>query len=217
VMLEPVLGESGVYPATPEYLAGVRRRCDERGAVLILDEVQTGLGRTGALFAYQHYGIEPDILTLSKALGGGAPIGAMLAKEAVASAFQRGDHATTFGGSALVAAAAYAAVSTIIDEDLPARAAAIGAHLRDGLAALRARHALVTDFRVMGCMAAVDLGAPVAAEVKRRAQDAGLLLLTVGDGMLRLLPALICTPAQVDDALAMLTQILEAMPAAAPA
>lgn len=210
VILEPVQGESGVYPATPAYLQGVRALCDARGAVLILDEVQTGLGRTGKLFAYEHYGIEPDILTLSKAIGGGMPFGAMLAKEAVASAFQPGDHATTFGGSPLSAAAALAAVSAIIEDHLPEQAATIGTQLRDRLTALQAQQPLVTGSRVCGCMAAVDLAAPIAAAVKADAQERGLLILTVGDNMLRLLPALICTPAQVDEAIAIVAQAIAA-------
>lgn len=210
VILEPVQGESGVYPATREYLQGVRQLCDERGAVLILDEVQTGLGRTGKLFAYQHYGIEPDIITLSKALGGGMPIGAMLAKEHVAAAFQRGDHATTFGGTAIAAAAGYAAVSTIIDEDLPARAAEIGAYLSEKIIALQAAQPLVAGYRCLGCMCAVDLTAPVATQVQAHARDAGLLMLTVGDNMLRLLPALIATREQVDAALEIIAHSLEA-------
>jgi predicted acetylornithine/succinylornithine family transaminase len=214
VMLEPVLGESGVYPATPEYLCGVRRLCNERGALLILDEVQTGLGRTGKLFAYEHYGIEPDIITLSKTLGGGVPIGAMLAKPQVATAFVRGDHASTFGGTAIAAAAAHAALSVILDEHLPERAAALGAVITDTLASLQAQQPLIAGYRVMGCMAAVDLAEPVAAVIKDRAQQAGLLILTVGDAMLRLLPALICTPEQVKEAFAILTQVMDELPCA---
>jgi len=195
-------------------MAGVRRLCDERGAVLILDEVQTGLGRTGKLFAYEHFGIEPDIITLSKALGGGMPIGAMLAKESVASAFQPGDHGTTFGGTAIAAAAAYAAVSAIIEENLSAKAAENGAYLQEKLAELQAKHPLVTGARVLGCMAAVDLGEPIAAQVKLAAQERGLLILTVGDSMLRLLPALICERAQIDDAMQIIAEALNSVPVA---
>jgi acetylornithine/succinyldiaminopimelate/putrescine aminotransferase len=209
VMLEPVMGESGVYAATPEYLAGVRRLCDERDVLLMLDEVQTGLGRTGKLFAYEHFGIEPDVLALSKALGGGMPIGALLAKEHVAI-FERGDHGTTFGGTAIAAAAALAAVTAILEEELPANAARIGAQLSTRFAELKAGNNLVSDFRVCGCMAAIDLAAPVAAQVRVMAQDLGLLILTVGDSMLRLLPALICTPEQADDAVQIISKALEA-------
>jgi len=209
VILEPVQGESGVYPATPEFMQGVRKLCDERGAVLIIDEVQTGLGRSGKLFAFEHFGIEPDILTLSKALGGGVPIGVMLAKEQVAAVFQFGDHGTTFGGSALTAAAAYAAVSAILDERLAENAAKIGNYLQEKLTALQATHPVVTGFRVMGCLAGVDLAAPIAGEVKSRAQDSGLLILTVGNNMLRLLPALICGTEEVDAACAIIADALE--------
>lgn len=209
VMLEPVQGESGVYPATPEFMCGVRRLCDERGALLILDEVQTGLGRTGKLFAYEHYGITPDILTLSKALGGGMPIGAMLAKAPVASAFEYGDHGTTFGGSPLTAAAAYAAVTAIVEEQLADNAARVGNYLKEKLTKLQAENPIVTGFRVMGCLAGVDLATPIAADVKNLAQSKGLLILTVGNNMLRLLPALICQPAQVDEALDIITSALE--------
>jgi predicted acetylornithine/succinylornithine family transaminase len=211
VMLEPVQGESGVYPATPEYLQAARRMCDERGVLLILDEVQTGFGRTGKLFAYEHYGITPDILTLSKALGGGVPIGAMLAREAVATAFVPGDHGSTFGGTALAAAAALAAVSALLDEGLADRAASTGEYLAARLSALQQQHELITDFRVIGCMAAVDLAAPIAAEVKTYAQEHGVLFITVGDRMLRLLPALICTPAQVDETIWVIEQALDAV------
>ncbi len=217
VLLEPVQGESGVYPATPEYLRGLRDLCDARGALLILDEVQTGLGRTGTLFAYEQYGIAPDIITLSKALGGGMPIGAMLAKSDVAAAFARGDHASTFGGTAIAAAAGFAAVSTIIEENLPAHAAEVGAYLVARLAALRATSPLVGEIRGRGCMVAVDLTEPVAGFVRNTVQEQGLLILTVGESMLRLLPALICTTADVDVAVEAIAQALTAAPHAARA
>ena len=136
VMLEPVLGEAGVFPAAPGYLEGVRRLCDEAGAALILDEIQTGLGRTGKMFAYEHYGIVPDIVTLAKALGGGVPIGAMLAREPVASAFHPGDHMSTYSGSALPAAAAVAAVRAIIEERLVENARRVGDYLANRLRTL---------------------------------------------------------------------------------
>lgn len=208
VLLEPVLGESGVYPATPEYLAGVRRLCDERGALLILDEVQTGLGRTGKLFAFQHYGIEPDVLTLSKALGGGVPIGAMLAKAQVAPALTYGDHGTTFGGSPIAAAAALAALSAILEEGLVENAARIGAVLHEEFTALQATTPLVTGVRACGCMVGVDLAEPIAAAVKQQAQELGLLILTVGDRLLRLLPALICTPDEARTAVRIIAQAI---------
>ncbi len=210
VILEPVQGESGVYPATQEYMAGVCRLCDERGAALILDEVQTGVGRTGKFFAFEHYGIVPDIVTLSKAIGGGMPFGAMLAKEPVASAFQPGDHATTFGGTPIAAAAALAAVTAVIEEKMPENAAKIGVLLAKRAAELQARNPLVADFRVCGCMMAIDLAMPIAAAVKDNAQANGLLILTVGATMLRLLPALICTPEQVEEAFAIIEKALEA-------
>lgn len=206
VMLEPVQGESGGYPATPAYLQGVRRLCDDADALLIMDEVQTGLGRTGKLFAYDHAGITPDIVTIAKALGGGVPIGAMLATEEVAHAFAPGDHATTFGGSALVAAAAYAAVSTIINEDLPAHAAEIGEYLAARCTELQAAHPVVTGHRVVGCMAAVDLAEPIAIAVKAYALEQGVIIQTVGSRMIRLLPALICEYAHVDQ----LVEVLDA-------
>src|SRR5207245_1350229 len=125
--------EGGVNLAAPEYLAAARRLCDERGLLLILDEVQTGLGRTGRWFGFQHDGVAPDVVTLAKALGNGVPIGACWARHEVADAFRPGDHATTFGGQPLAAAAARATLSVMIEEDVPGRAAAAGARLRKGL------------------------------------------------------------------------------------
>ncbi|MDH4179353.1 MAG: acetylornithine transaminase [Armatimonadota bacterium] len=208
VMLEPILGESGVYPATPEYLTAARDLCNSHGAVLIFDEVQTGVGRTGKMLACQHYDIEPDIITLAKGLGAGIPIGAMLAREPVASSFEPGDHASTFGGSPLPAAAALAVLDAIEEEDLLDNAARVGRRLAEGLHALQQKTPLVEAIRAHGMMLAVDLTEPVAADVKAECVARGLLVITVGDNMLRLLPPLILSEEEADRGLKTLGDVL---------
>ena len=208
IMLEPVLGESGVYPATKEYLAAARELCDANGALLMLDEVQTGLGRTGRMFAYEHFGIEPDVITLAKGLGAGVPIGAMLAREPAASAFEPGDHASTFGGSALPAAAALAVLDVMEEERVLENVVRVGARLAEGLRAMQKETALIAEIRAWGMMIGVDLSRPVAAAVKDRCVARGLLVITVGDRMLRLLPPLILTEAEADRGLAILREVL---------
>jgi acetylornithine/N-succinyldiaminopimelate aminotransferase len=211
VLLEPVLGESGVYPATEEFLNTARERCDAVGAALILDEVQTGVGRTGRMFAYEHYGLMPDVITLAKGLAGGIPIGAMIAREPVAGAFVPGDHASTFGGSALPAAAALAVLDVIEEEGLLARADALGRRLVAGLEALREKHALITEIRGRGLMVAVDLVEPVAGRVRSECAARGLFVITVGDSMLRLLPPLVLTDEQADRGLHLLGEAIGTM------
>jgi predicted acetylornithine/succinylornithine family transaminase len=208
VLLEPILGESGVYPATPEFLKAARDLCDRNGAALMLDEVQTGLGRTGKMFAYQHYDVEPDVITLAKALGGGVPIGAIIAREPVASAFEPGDHASTFGGGPLPAAAALAALEVIEDEGLVENAAQVGEHLAQGLRAVQEKTSLVTGIRARGLMIAVDLAAPVAGRVKQECTARGLLINTVGDQMLRLIPPLVLSVEQAESGLGILGEVL---------
>ena len=208
ILLEPVLGESGVYLATPEYLGAARELCDKHGAALMLDEVQTGLGRTGRMFAYQHYDTQPDVITLAKALGGGLPIGAMIAREPVASAFAPGDHASTFGGSALPAAAALAALDVIEQEKLPENAARLGKRIATGLGAMRARGLPIAEVREHGLMIAVDLSQPRAALVKEECAARGLLINTVGEQMLRLLPPLVLTEQEADRGLELLEAAL---------
>jgi predicted acetylornithine/succinylornithine family transaminase len=208
IMLEPILGESGVYPATPEYLSAARELCDADGALLVFDEVQTGLGRTGRMFAYEHFGVVPDVLTLAKGLGAGVPIGAMLAREPAASAFEPGDHASTFGGSALPAAAALAVLEVMEEERVLENAARIGARLAEGLRAIQQKTALIAEIRAWGMMIGVDLARPVAATVKERCIARGLLIITVGDRMLRLLPPLILTEAEANRGLAILGEVL---------
>jgi len=208
VMLEPILGESGIYPATPEYLTAARDLCNSHRAVLIFDEVQTGVGRTGKMLACQHYDVEPDIITLAKGLGAGIPIGAMLAREPVASSFEPGDHASTFGGSPLPAAAALAVLEAIEEENLLDNAARVGRRLAEGLHALRQKTPLVEAIRAHGMMLAVDLTEPVAAEVKAECVARGLLVITVGDNMLRLLPPLILSEEEADRGLQILGKVL---------
>jgi predicted acetylornithine/succinylornithine family transaminase len=211
VLLEPVLGESGVYPASPEYLSAARELCNTHGATLILDEIQTGLGRTGKMFAYQHYDVEPDVITLAKGLGGGVPIGAMLAREPTASAFEPGDHASTFGGSPLPAAAALATLEALEEEGLAENATRVGERLAQGLAAMQEKVGLVEEIRARGLMIGVDLARPVAGEVKQGCVERGLLVNTVGDQMLRLLPPLVLTREQAEKGLEVLGGVLAAV------
>ncbi len=208
VMMEPVLGESGAYPATPEFMTACRDLCDRHGALLILDEVQTGLGRTGKLFAYEHYDVRPDIITLAKALGSGMPIWAMLATDEASQAFGPTDHASSFGGGALAAAAALAGVRTIIEQGIADNAAQVGAHLLAGLRKLAAKHAVVTAVRGLGMMLAADLARPIAAQVRAGCVRRKVLIQQVGDSMLRFIPPLILTAQQADDGLAVLHEAL---------
>lgn len=214
IMLEPVQGEGGVRFATPAYLQAARRLCDEHGLTLIFDEVQTGLGRTGRLFAYEHYGVEPDIMTLAKGLGGGVPIGAMLAKDTVADAFQPGDHGSTFGGNFLACAAALAVVTTIEREGLVAHADDAGAYLVEQLSALARRHPVISEVRGRGLMVAVEL-AVEAAPVVDACRERGLLINAVKPTTLRLVPPLIVTRAEIDQAVQILRQALAVEPSPA--
>ncbi|HVM07146.1 MAG TPA: acetylornithine transaminase [Acidimicrobiales bacterium] len=207
VMLEPVQGEGGVNPATAEYFQGVRRICDERGLLLIVDEVQTGLGRTGRWFGFQHFGVVPDVVAMAKALGNGMPIGACWARAEVADAFQPGDHATTYGGQPLAASAARAVLSTMKEIDAPARARAAGERLTKALEATTG----VTAVRGLGLLLAAELDRPVAKAAAAAALDAGLVVNAVTDSALRLAPPLTVSETEIDDAVAILGKVLEAV------
>ncbi|MBI3781414.1 MAG: aminotransferase class III-fold pyridoxal phosphate-dependent enzyme, partial [candidate division NC10 bacterium] len=211
VLVEPIQGEGGVRVPDDNYLPGLRQLCTEREVLLMLDEVQTGMGRTGRLFAYEHWGIEPDIMTLAKGLGGGLPIGAMLAKEAVAQAFVPGSHASTFGGSPFVTAVAGAVLTAILDERLPERAAKIGAYCLTRLQELPRRHPLVKESRGKGLILALELTVSAKPIVDLCLQR-GLLILTAGDQILRLVPPLIIGEAEVDEALNILDRVLGEQP-----
>ena len=201
VLLEPVLGEGGVHAATPEYFQGVRRICDERGVLMIVDEVQTGLGRTGRWFGFQHFGVRPDVVTMAKALGNGVPIGACWADADVAAAFVPGDHATTFGGQPLATAAARAVLGVMEAEDVPGRAEAAGARLRKGLEAL----AGVDAVRGLGLLLAAELRAD-AKTATARALAAGLVVNAVSEHAVRLAPPLLVSDEEIDEALGILDE-----------
>jgi acetylornithine/N-succinyldiaminopimelate aminotransferase len=198
VMLEPVMGEIGVIPATSGFLEGVRRWCDENDLLLILDEVQTGLGRTGRWFAHQHHGITPDVMTLAKGLGGGVPIGACLAAPR-ADVFEPGDHGSTFGGNPLACAAALAVLHVIERDALVGHAAEMGEMLHGVLQGLGGK-----DARGLGLMRAVEFAEPKAKLFQQACLDAGLVVNAVDDHTVRLVPPLILTPAEIDRAQAVM-------------
>ncbi|MBI4298478.1 MAG: aspartate aminotransferase family protein [Chloroflexi bacterium] len=200
VMLEVIQGEGGVNLPSPGYVKQVRRWCDEEGLLLILDEVQTGLGRLGSLFGYQLFDAEPDIMTLAKALGGGVPIGALLAKEK-ASVFAPGDHGSTFGGNALTCAAAYASTKFIIDHDIPAHARQMGDYLKGKLKTMQSNHEFIRDVRGMGLLIAVEFNSDMAASVVSFCNEGGLLLNPVRPNAIRIMPPLIVSPEDIDKAL----------------
>jgi predicted acetylornithine/succinylornithine family transaminase len=205
VLLEPVQGEGGVNPATLEYFQGVRRLCDERGILFMVDEVQTGLGRTGRWFGHQHFGVMPDVVTMAKALGNGVPIGACWAKADVAAAFEPGDHATTFGGQPLATAAARAVLGEMQRLDVPTLAEKAGARLTAALEALPG----VVGVRGLGLLVAAQLADGLDARViAAAALDRGLVLNAVTPTALRLAPALTVSDDEIDQAVAILGEVL---------
>ncbi|MFJ7266397.1 acetylornithine transaminase [Streptomyces sp. NPDC099050] len=209
VVLEPLQGEAGVVPAPPGYLRAAREITRATGTLLVLDEVQTGIGRTGHWFAHQaEPGAGPDVITLAKGLGGGLPIGATVAFGAAAALLTPGQHGSTFGGNPVACAAGLAVLETIEKEGLLARAQRVGERLRLGIEALE--HPLVREVRGAGLLLGIALAEPVAARVQRAAQDAGFLVNAAGAGVVRLAPALTLPQERADALLAALPAILEA-------
>ena len=200
VMLEPVQGESGVYPCDQDYLNRVKQLCTQKKLLLIFDEVQTGIGRTGKLFGYQKYDVEPDIFTLAKALGGGIPIGAVCAKENVAQAFTPGEHGSTFGGNPLACTAGLAVMKIMKDEKLPENAAKIGEYIKSELELLASTtYPVISEIRAAGLMIGIELNIPIAPIVKTKMFEKKYLIANVGDNILRILPPLIITQANADE------------------
>lgn len=206
VMLEPIQGEGGVNMPSPGYFEAVRELCDRHGLLLIFDEVQVGMGRTGKLFAYEHFGVTPDIMTLAKALAGGAPIGTMLARDKFAAAFVPGTHGSTFGGNPLVCAAAIATVRTILEDGLLNRCEEIGEYLTGELEILGRKYPFVTEVRGVGLMIGMALSIP-AGDIVKKGHDRGLLLNVTHDTVLRFVPALVVTKQEINAMIAILDGI----------
>ena len=210
ILLEAVQGESGVHPASPEYLNGIRDWCDQNGMLLMFDEVQTGMGRTGSLWAYEKYGVEPDVFTLAKGLGGGVPIGAVLAKDH-ASCFVLSDHGSTFGGNPLACSAGVATMNTILGEGLAANAERMGNRLLDGLKSLKEKHSSIEQVRGFGLMAAADVTSGLAPTVVEIALQKGLILNATGPGTVRMVPAITISAEEIDQALSLLEDTMQSM------
>ena len=207
IMLEPVQGEGGVNLPHDDYLGQVRAWCDQKGILLILDEIQTGIGRMGTLFAYEQYGIEPDIMTLAKGLASGMPAGAILAKDN-ASVFTPGEHGSTFGGNPVTCAAAYATVKYIIDHDIAGNARKVGEYLMAGLKKLEQKHPIITNVRGRGLLIAIEFSQNIAADMLMSCLSRGLLVNKLKPNALRFVPPLTIGHQEVDEALGILDEAL---------
>ncbi len=210
VMLEPVQGEGGVNLPDDDYLRAVRAWCNQRGILLILDEIQTGIGRIGTLFGYEQYGIEPDIMTLAKGLGSGIPIGAIMAKDE-ASVFVPGNHGSTFGGNPVTCAAAYATVKYVIDHDIAGNAKRVGQYLTKGLENLKQKFQFITDVRGRGLLVAMEFSSDIAGVALTACLERGLLVNRVKPNALRFMPPLIIGKKEVDEALDILDKALSSV------
>jgi predicted acetylornithine/succinylornithine family transaminase len=206
VMLEPIQGESGVIVPDVDYLKKVREWCDSKGILLILDEIQTGIGRLGTLWGYQSFGIEPDIMTLAKGLAGGVPIGALLAKENC-SVFVPGDHGGTFCGNPLACAVGYATLKYIIDNDIPGSVKKVGQYLMEGLLGLKKKYPFITEVRGRGLLVAVEFNSEIAPTVLMACLENGLLVNKPKPNVIRLMPPLIINNKDVDRAIGILDKV----------
>ena len=198
ILIEPIQGEGGINVASQEFLKALRELCDREKILLILDEVQTGFGRTGKMFAYQNYCFYPDILVVAKSLGGGMPIGAIISTDEISSVFTPGSHGSTFGGNAASCAAGCAVIDYLLKNDLPGRAEALGKYLMSKLLELKKKHNIIKDVRGMGLMIGVELTKPVAEGIVKNALADRLVLNKVSDSILRFLPTLVITRKNID-------------------
>jgi predicted acetylornithine/succinylornithine family transaminase len=207
VMLEPVQGEGGVNIPDDDYLTQIRQWCDDKGILLILDEIQTGMGRCGTLFAYQQYGIEPDIMTLAKGLGGGVPIGAFLSKDHCA-VFGPGDHGSTYGGNPLMCAVGYAVVKYLVEKDIPGNALKVGGYLLQKLQQLQQKYPFIKNVRGKGLLVAIEFDKPLAQDIMLACLQEGLWTNRVQPNSIRMMPPLIIGNKEVDQAVMILEKVL---------
>lgn len=207
IMLEPVQGEGGVNPATLEFMQGIRKFCDEKGMLLLLDEVQTGWCRTGKTMAYMHYDIKPDIVTMAKAMGGGMPIGAVCANIKAASAFTKGSHGTTYGGNPVCCAASYAQIKELLDRNLAENAKEVGEYFKDKLRTLP----FVKEVRGLGLLIGAEFTKDIAIDIKHGCADRKLLITAIGNKIIRMVPPLIATKEDCDKAFEIIKESIEAL------
>lgn len=207
VMIEPIQGEGGINVAAPEYMSAVRELCDKNKAVMILDEVQTGMGRTGKWFGYQHYDIVPDIITMAKALGGGVAVGAMMAKPDIAASLVPGTHASTFGGNCLACAAGIAVIEAIEEEELLENTQRIGRYAADKLNQLKAKYGIIDHVRGKGLMIGIQLTIP-GANIVSSCLEKGLRINCTQEKVLRFMPAMNVTAKQIDEAVGILDNVM---------
>jgi len=208
ILVEPVQGEGGIHVATPEFMETLAELREKHGLLLVFDEVQCGLGRTGKMFAFEHYGVRPDVLILAKALGGGLPIGAVLAREEVAAVFQPGSHGSTFGGNPVACEAAFAVLKVLQEQGLVEKAARIGNYFKKRLEELQQRFGLIKEVRGLGLMLGMELDRP-GKELVTLCQQRGLLVNCTAEKVIRFLPPLVVTEREVDEAVAILEDALE--------
>lgn len=211
VIMETIQGEGGIYPATQAFLEGVRALCDQYDALLILDEIQCGMGRTGKMFAWQHYGVKPDVVTVAKALGNGVPIGAFLARGAAASAMVPGDHGTTYGGNPFVCGAAEKVLDIFESRDLTTHVEKVGQYLWEQLEAVRAKYGIVKDHRGMGLMQGLEFTVPVGPIVTNALLEQRLVLISAGTNVIRFVPPLVIREEDVDAMIGKLTAAIESV------
>lgn len=209
VMLEMVQAEGGIHPVDAAYLKELVALCEKEGILLIVDEIQTGMGRTGKLFAYEHFGIEPDIFTMAKGLGSGFPVGAMGAKEKLREGFSAGSHGSTFGGTPIATAVVKATLETIVGEELSARAAQQGEYLMTQLREKLEGNAFVHEVRGLGLLVGIECAEPIAG-ILNEAQERGLIVISAGPNVIRLLPNLLVTNEEIDTAVAIIADLLDA-------
>jgi acetylornithine/LysW-gamma-L-lysine aminotransferase len=208
ILVEPIRGEGGILLNSDDFLPGVREICDEKHVLMILDEVQTGFGRTGKVFACEHWNVVPDILCLAKSVAGGLPMGATFAKEDIMAAFNRGDHSSTFSGNPLVCAAASAAIDVLIDEKLPKRAETLGKYFKDKLEALAKKYNVIREVRGLGLMIGIETKFDVY-NILMKCMEKGVLVLDAGRNVIRLLPPLVIEKQQIDKVVDVLDEVLE--------
>lgn len=208
ILVEPIRGEGGIRVPPNGFLPGLREICYEKGVLLIFDEVQTGFGRTGKIFACDHWNVVPDILCLAKSVAGGLPLGITIAEENIMSSLKVGEHTTTFGGNPLVCAAACAAIDVLVEEKLPERAAALGRYLKENLELLQTRHRIVREVRGLGLMVGMELRFDVL-NIILKCMDRGVLVLDAGRNVLRFLPPLVIEREQIDRVIETLDTVME--------